>query len=117
MTEFLLGVMLVAAALYTVLAGADFGAGIMEGFMGKARERVDGPRTGLEANHVWLVLILSSFVGFPRLYTRLDLPTSRSCSRCWASSRAAPPSPSATTPPTRWTPATGGLPRGEPLTR
>src|SRR5215510_7821906 len=72
MAEFLLAVMLIAAALYTVLAGADFGAGIMEGFMGrKARERVDVALAPVwEANHVWLVLIVViAFVGFPRLYT------------------------------------------------
>jgi cytochrome d ubiquinol oxidase subunit II len=68
--------MLVAAALYTVLAGADFGAGIMEGFMGKkARERVDIALAPVwEANHVWLVLIVViAFVGFPRLYTLVTL--------------------------------------------
>lgn len=72
MAEFLLAVMLIAAALYTVLAGADFGAGIMEAFMGKkARERVDVALAPVwEANHVWLVLIVViAFVGFPRLYT------------------------------------------------
>jgi len=72
MPEALLVVMLVAASLYTVLAGADFGAGIMEGLMGrKARERVDVALAPVwEANHVWLVLIVViAFVGFPRLYT------------------------------------------------
>lgn len=72
MPEALLAVMLVAASLYTVLAGADFGAGIMEGLMGrKARERVDVALAPVwEANHVWLVLIIViAFVGFPRLYT------------------------------------------------
>ncbi|HKU38381.1 MAG TPA: cytochrome d ubiquinol oxidase subunit II [Polyangiales bacterium] len=76
MAEFLLAVMLVAAALYTVLGGADFGAGIMEGFMGKkARERVDVALAPVwEANHVWLVLIVViAFVGFPRLYTLVSL--------------------------------------------
>jgi cytochrome d ubiquinol oxidase subunit II len=76
MAEFLLGVMLVAAALYTVLAGADFGAGIMEAFMGrKARERVDVALAPVwEANHVWLVLIVViAFVGFPRLYTLVSV--------------------------------------------
>lgn len=75
MVETLLIVMLVAAALYTVLAGADFGAGIMEGLMGrKARERVDIALAPVwEANHVWLVLIVViAFVGFPRLYTLLS---------------------------------------------
>ena len=72
MAEALLLVLLIAAALYTVLAGADFGAGIMEGLMGrKARERVDVALAPVwEANHVWLVLIVVIvFVGFPRLYT------------------------------------------------
>jgi cytochrome d ubiquinol oxidase subunit II len=76
MAEALLAVMLVAAGLYTVLAGADFGAGIMEGFMGrKARERVDVALAPVwEANHVWLILIVVIvFVGFPRLYTLLSV--------------------------------------------
>lgn len=76
MVEALLVVMLVAAALYTVLAGADFGAGIMEGLMGhKARERVDVALAPVwEANHVWLVLIVViAFVGFPRLYTLVSV--------------------------------------------
>ncbi len=76
MAESLLIVMLVAAALYTVLAGADFGAGIMEGLMGrKARERIDVALAPVwEANHVWLVLIVVIvFVGFPRLYTLVSI--------------------------------------------
>jgi cytochrome d ubiquinol oxidase subunit II len=76
MVESLLVVMLIAAALYTVLAGADFGAGIMEGLMGrKARERVDVALAPVwEANHVWLVLIVViAFVGFPRLYTLVSI--------------------------------------------
>jgi cytochrome d ubiquinol oxidase subunit II len=76
MVEILLVVMLIAAALYTVLAGADFGAGIMEGLMGrKARERVDVALAPVwEANHVWLVLlVVIAFVGFPRLYTLVSI--------------------------------------------
>lgn len=76
MVEVLLVVTLVAAALYTVLAGADFGAGIMEGLMGrKARERVDVALAPVwEANHVWLVLIVViAFVGFPKLYTLVSI--------------------------------------------
>jgi cytochrome bd ubiquinol oxidase subunit II len=75
MAEALLAVMLVALSLYTVLAGADFGAGMMEGLMGrKARERVDVALAPVwEANHVWLVLmVVIAFVGFPRLYTLLS---------------------------------------------
>lgn len=76
MAEALLVVTLVAATLYAVLAGADFGAGIMEGLMGRrARERVDVALAPVwEANHVWLILIVVIFfVGFPRLYTLLSV--------------------------------------------
>ena len=76
MAEALIAVMLVAGSLYTVLGGADFGAGIVEGVMGKkARERVDVALAPVwEANHVWLILIVVIlFVGFPRLYTLLSI--------------------------------------------
>jgi cytochrome d ubiquinol oxidase subunit II len=76
MAETLLAVMLVSASLYTVLAGADFGAGIIEGLIGrKGRERVDIALAPVwEANHVWLILIVViAFVGFPRLYTVVSL--------------------------------------------
>jgi cytochrome bd ubiquinol oxidase subunit II len=76
MAEALLCVMLVAGALYTVLGGADFGAGIVEGLLGrKARERVDVALAPVwEANHVWLILIVViAFVGFPRLYALVSV--------------------------------------------
>jgi cytochrome d ubiquinol oxidase subunit II len=76
MAEVLLAVLLVAAILYVVLGGADFGAGIIEGLIGKqARERIDVALAPVwEANHVWLVLIVVIvFVGFPRVYTLLSI--------------------------------------------
>jgi cytochrome bd ubiquinol oxidase subunit II len=76
MAETLLVVMLISASLYTVLAGADFGAGIIEGLIGsKGRQRVDVALAPVwEANHVWLILIVViAFVGFPRLYTSVSV--------------------------------------------
>ncbi len=72
MAEIVLIVMGVAATLYAVLAGADFGAGLIEAFL--PREEQDRVEVALapvwEANHVWLVLVVVlAFVGFPSLYT------------------------------------------------
>ena len=81
MQEVVLIVMLVAATLYTVLGGADFGAGLVEPFVAPAdRKRIDVAIAPVwEANHVWLVLLATlSFVAFPRLYalttTYLHIP-------------------------------------------
>jgi cytochrome d ubiquinol oxidase subunit II len=81
MHEAVLGVMLVAATLYAVLGGADFGAGLVEAFVAPAdRKRIDVAIAPVwEANHVWLVLLATlSFVAFPRLYalttTYLHIP-------------------------------------------
>jgi cytochrome d ubiquinol oxidase subunit II len=71
MVELVLLVMLLSAALYALLAGADFGAGLIEPFVPAAdRERIDVAIAPVwEANHVWLVLLATlSFVAFPRLY-------------------------------------------------
>jgi cytochrome d ubiquinol oxidase subunit II len=72
MVELLAAVMVVAATLYAVLAGADFGVGLVEPLVDrKGRERIDLALSPVwEANHVWLVLLaVLAFVGFPRLYT------------------------------------------------
>ena len=81
MHEAVLGVMLVAATLYAVLGGADFGAGLVEPFvLPEDRKRIDVAIAPVwEANHVWLVLLATlSFVAFPRLYavttTYLHIP-------------------------------------------
>lgn len=61
-----------ALLLYTVLGGADFGAGILELFSSKKNQeisrgvvyRVIGPVW--EANHIWLIIVLVVlWVGFP----------------------------------------------------
>jgi cytochrome d ubiquinol oxidase subunit II len=72
MAELLAVVMLVAATLYAVLGGADFGVGLVEPLVDRrGRERIDVALSPVwEANHVWLVLlVVLAFVGFPRLYT------------------------------------------------
>lgn len=61
--------------LYTLLGGADFGAGIVETFAGK-REEVTISRAMApvwEANHVWLILaVVILFTGFPVVYASLS---------------------------------------------
>ena len=65
---------------YSVFAGADFGAAILECFLGnKGREgqkkvidRAIGP--GWEANHVWLILaVVILFTAFPKAYSALSV--------------------------------------------
>ena len=62
--------------LYTLLGGADFGAGIIETFAGK-REEVTISKAMApvwEANHVWLILaVVILFTGFPTIYSSLSL--------------------------------------------
>src|SRR5919106_3794482 len=70
----------VSILLYCLLAGADFGAGILEAFLGD-RQREEqrqvithaiGPVW--EANHVWLILaIVILFTGFPEAYSALSV--------------------------------------------
>ena len=69
----------VSLLFYCLLGGADFGAGILESFMGpndreKQKEtiaRAMGPVW--EANHMWLVLaVVILFNGFPKAYTTLS---------------------------------------------
>lgn len=70
---FILGV---SFLLYTLLGGADFGAGIIETF---AAEKEEGTITKAiapvwEANHVWLILaIVILFSGFPSVYSTLSV--------------------------------------------
>ena len=71
MAEVVLAVMAVAATLYAVLGGADFGAGLIDPFMDERdQKRIDVAIAPVwEANHVWLVLLATlAFVGFPRVY-------------------------------------------------
>src|ERR1043166_7617853 len=65
----------VSFILYTLLGGADFGAGIVESFGGK-REEVTVSKAMApvwEANHVWLILaVVILFTGFPVVYASLS---------------------------------------------
>ncbi|MBD64844.1 MAG: cytochrome d ubiquinol oxidase subunit 2 [Halobacteriovoraceae bacterium] len=79
MIFFILSVLGVAFILYILLAGADFGAGILQLFKGQRKileqEKLIGKAMGpvWEANHIWLILIVVIlFVGFPRVYTQLS---------------------------------------------
>ena len=67
--------LMVSLLLYVILAGADFGAGIVELFSSKENQqitkktvyRVMGPVW--EANHIWIIiLIVILWVGFPKFY-------------------------------------------------
>jgi cytochrome d ubiquinol oxidase subunit II len=70
----------VSLFLYCLLGGADFGAGVLEMFLGRDRraaqrdviDRAMGPVW--EANHMWLILIVVIlFVGFPAVYARVSV--------------------------------------------
>jgi len=73
LTVIILGVSFI---LYTLLGGADFGAGIVETFAGK-REEVTISKAMApvwEANHVWLILaVVILFTGFPLVYASVSL--------------------------------------------
>lgn len=76
MPELILLVMLVAATLYAVFGGADFGLGMIEPWLGKGATRaVDAALSPIwEANHVWLVLlVVVAFVAFPGLFFVLSV--------------------------------------------
>ena len=70
----------VSILFYCVFAGADFGAGILEAFLGDHRReeqrRVIAHAMGpvWEANHVWLILaVVILFTGFPKAYSALSV--------------------------------------------
>ena len=62
--------------LYTLLGGADFGAGIIETFAGRRGEQTISKAMApvWEANHVWLILaVVILFTAFPAVYSSLSL--------------------------------------------
>jgi cytochrome d ubiquinol oxidase subunit II len=62
--------------LYTLLGGADFGAGIIESFAGKREEVTISKAIApvWEANHVWLILaVVILFTAFPAVYSSISL--------------------------------------------
>lgn len=70
----------VSLLLYCLLGGADFGAGVLELFLGKerrvAQREIIGKAMGpvWEANHMWLILmVVILFVGFPAVYARVSV--------------------------------------------
>lgn len=80
-TELIMIILGVSLVLYTILGGADFGAGIIELFTGnKANSTVSKAMAPVwEANHMWLVIaIVILFNGFPKAYvilsTHLHIP-------------------------------------------
>ena len=65
----------VSFILYTLLGGADFGAGIVEIFAGKSEEATISKAMApvWEANHVWLILaVVILFAAFPPVYASLS---------------------------------------------
>ncbi|MEM9545341.1 MAG: cytochrome d ubiquinol oxidase subunit II [Bacteroidota bacterium] len=74
-TELVMIVMGISLVLYTLLGGADFGAGIIELFIGdKANSTVSRAMAPVwEANHMWLIIaVVILFNGFPKAYTVLS---------------------------------------------
>ena len=73
--EFVIFILAVSLILYTLLGGADFGAGIIELFIGdKSNSTVSKAIAPVwEANHMWLVIaVVILFNGFPKAYTVLS---------------------------------------------
>ncbi len=74
-TELIAIVLGISLILYTILGGADFGAGIIELFIGdrsiKTINKAIAPVW--EANHMWLIIaIVIMFNGFPKAYSTLS---------------------------------------------
>lgn len=75
MVEIIIIVLGIAFVFYTLLGGADFGAGIIEVFTGEKGEKAISKAIApvWEANHVWLILVIVIiFMGFPKVYTVLS---------------------------------------------
>ena len=66
--------------LYTLLAGADFGAGILEIFSGRKDKTIYEEMVNKalgpvwEANHIWIIIaVVILFNGFPEAYAKLSV--------------------------------------------
>lgn len=66
--------------LYTILGGADFGAGIIELFAGRKKKHqirhavTEAMAPIWEANHIWLIIaVVILFNGFPGLFERISI--------------------------------------------
>lgn len=80
-TEFVMIILGISLVLYLILGGADFGAGILELFIGdKGKKTITKAIAPVwEANHMWLVIaVVILFNGFPDAYrimsTHLHIP-------------------------------------------
>ncbi|MCJ8163242.1 cytochrome d ubiquinol oxidase subunit II [Pontibacter sp. E15-1] len=76
MLQIIIIILGVSFILYTLLGGADFGAGIVETFAGRKGERTISKAIApvWEANHVWLILaIVILFSGFPQVYAAISV--------------------------------------------
>lgn len=74
-TELVMIILGVSLVLYMILGGADFGAGIIELFLGnKANSTITKAIAPVwEANHMWLIIaIVILFNGFPKAYITLS---------------------------------------------
>ncbi len=71
--------LLVAVYLYCLLGGADFGAGIIELFAGKNKDKIKNLVSSAmapiwEANHMWVIItVVILFMGFPVIYTQVSI--------------------------------------------
>jgi cytochrome bd ubiquinol oxidase subunit II len=75
MLTFIVIILGISLTLYTLLGGADFGAGIVEIFAGKREEATISRAIApvWEANHVWLILaVVILFTAFPPIYASLS---------------------------------------------
>lgn len=82
MFEIVLAFLGLSILLYALLAGADFGAGILELFSLRGpRRKAEAERSLVthaigpvwEANHIWLIIaVVILFMGFPKAYARIS---------------------------------------------
>lgn len=76
MIEFVVLVLSISFYLYTMLGGADFGAGIIELFTGDKTIRpiYKAIAPVWEVNHMWLILaVVITFNAFPPIYTQMSI--------------------------------------------
>ncbi|WP_247236182.1 cytochrome d ubiquinol oxidase subunit II [Telluribacter sp. SYSU D00476] len=76
MLQIIILILGVSFVLYTILGGADFGAGIVETFAGRKGEKIISKALApvWEANHVWLILaIVILFTAFPVVYSTISV--------------------------------------------
>jgi cytochrome d ubiquinol oxidase subunit II len=76
MLEIIIIILGLSLLLYTILGGADFGAGVIEIFTGEKGKKVIARAIApvWEANHMWLILaVVILFNGFPEVYSLISM--------------------------------------------